>query len=51
MGAATAAGAEQGGTIGSFDEALGQAYLDMAKDTMMIRKPRAERRRRMRQKG
>ena len=49
--AATAAGDEQGGTVGSFDDALGQAYLDMAKDTMMIRERRAERRRRITQKG
>lgn len=49
--AATAVGKEQGGTDGSFDDALGQAYLDMARDTMMIRGRRAERRRRMMEKG
>jgi len=47
--AETAKGAH-GGNTGSFDEALRQAYLDMAKDTMAIRKNRAEKRRRMQQK-
>jgi nitrous oxide reductase accessory protein NosL len=40
--AAEAAKAAQGGALGSFDEALTQAYLGMAKDTLMIRKNRAE---------
>ncbi|AKH22357.1 twin-arginine translocation pathway signal protein [Sedimenticola thiotaurini] len=40
--AAKAAQAEQGGKLASFDEALEAVYLDMAKDTMMIRKRRAE---------
>jgi len=39
--------AEQGGRIGGFDEALRQAYADMAEDTIMIRKRRAERRKKM----
>jgi nitrous oxide reductase accessory protein NosL len=49
--AAKAAKAVHGGSIGKFDDALREAYLDMAKDTLMIRKNRAERRRRMMQKG
>ena len=49
--AAKSAEAEQGGRISSFDDALEQVYLDMAKDTMMIRKRRAERRRKMMNKG
>jgi copper chaperone NosL len=49
--AAKAAEAAHGGTRGGFDEALRQSYLDMAKDTVMIRKNRAERRQRMMQKG
>jgi nitrous oxide reductase accessory protein NosL len=49
--AATAAKAAHGGNTGTFDEALRQAYLDMAKDTLMIRKNRAERRKRMMEKG
>jgi nitrous oxide reductase accessory protein NosL len=40
--AAEAAKAEHGGELGGFDEALTQAYLGMAKDTLMIRKNRAE---------
>jgi nitrous oxide reductase accessory protein NosL len=48
---AKAAMAEHGGTLGSFDDALRQTHLDMAKDTLMIRKRRAERRRKMMQKG
>lgn len=40
--AATAQGIH-GGKLGGFDEALRQAYLDMAEDTVMIRKKRAER--------
>ena len=43
--AATKAMESYGGTLGSFDEALTAAYLDMAKDTIMIRKRREERRR------
>ena len=43
--AATKAMATHGGKLGSFDEALTAAYLDMAKDTIMIRKRREERRR------
>lgn len=37
---------KHGGTPGDFDEALKQAYLDMAEDVKMIRKLREERRRR-----
>lgn len=48
--AATSAQGEQGGEIMGFDEALTQAYLDMAKDTMMIRKRRAEKVRKMMEK-
>jgi nitrous oxide reductase accessory protein NosL len=47
---ARAAMAEHGGTLGSFDEALRQTHLDMAADTVMIRRRRAERRRKMMQK-
>ncbi len=36
--------ADEGGSLGDFDEALRQTHLDMAKDTAMIRKARAERR-------
>jgi nitrous oxide reductase accessory protein NosL len=36
-----------GGTPGDFDEALKQAYLDMAEDVRMIRRMREERRRHM----
>jgi len=49
--AAKAAQAEQGGEPGSFDDALHRTYLDMAQDTLMIRKRRAERRQKMMQKG
>jgi copper chaperone NosL len=49
--AAKTANAAHGGTTGSFDDALRQSYVDMAKDTIMIRKNRAERRTRMMQKG
>jgi len=49
--AAKAAEAAHGGTKGSFDDALRQSYADMAKDTVMIRKSRSERRQRMMQKG
>ena len=41
--------ADEGGTLGDFDEAMRQTHLDMAKDTAMIRKNRAERRARMMQ--
>lgn len=41
---AEAAMAEQGGTLGGFEEALRQTHADMARDTLMIRKRRAERR-------
>jgi copper chaperone NosL len=46
---AEAARAEHGGELGDFDAALTAAYLDMAKDTAMIRKRRAERRAKMQQ--
>lgn len=39
--------ADHGGRNASFDDALGDAYLGMAKDTLAIRKRRAERRRKM----
>jgi nitrous oxide reductase accessory protein NosL len=42
--------AEQGGELGGFEEALTQAYLSMAKDTLMIRKNRAEKLRKMMEK-
>jgi nitrous oxide reductase accessory protein NosL len=45
--AALAARAEQGGEIAGFDEALREAYLGMAENTMMVRKNRAEARARM----
>ena len=45
--AAKAAQAEQGGELANFDMALEKAYLGMAKDTMGIRKRRAERRAKM----
>jgi len=48
--AAEAAKAESGGELGGFAEALTQAYLSMAKDTMMIRKNRAEKLRKMTEK-
>ncbi|NCA72603.1 MAG: twin-arginine translocation pathway signal protein [Sphingobacteriia bacterium] len=47
--AAEQAKTAEGGTLGDFDEALGQTHQDMAKDTAMIRKNRGERRRRMMQ--
>jgi len=49
--AAKVAQAEQGGEIAGFDEALREAYLGMAENTMMVRKNRAEARARMKQKG
>jgi nitrous oxide reductase accessory protein NosL len=48
---AKAAMAEHGGNLGGFDDALRQTHQDMTADTLMIRKRRAERRRRMMQKG
>ncbi len=45
--AATAAQASHGGELNDFDGALGAAYADMAKDTIGIRKRRAERRKKM----
>jgi nitrous oxide reductase accessory protein NosL len=48
--AAEAAKAAQGGKLASFDEALTQSYTNMAKDTMMIRKNRAEKMRKMMEK-
>ncbi|WP_275098936.1 nitrous oxide reductase accessory protein NosL [Sedimenticola hydrogenitrophicus] len=47
--AARAAQAEQGGELTSFDEGLKAAYLGMAQDTLMIRKRRAEKVRKMMQ--
>jgi nitrous oxide reductase accessory protein NosL len=44
---AEAAREAHGGDLGDFDAALTAAYADMAKDTKLIRKRRAERRRRM----
>jgi nitrous oxide reductase accessory protein NosL len=38
---------EQGGELGSFDDALREAYLGMHSDTVMARKKRAERRKHM----
>lgn len=48
--AAEAAQAAHGGELGDFDAALMAAYVDMARDTAMIRKRRAERRARQQQK-
>lgn len=47
---AKTAQAEQGGEVGDFDRALTATYLDMAKDTMMIRKRREEARQKMMEK-
>jgi nitrous oxide reductase accessory protein NosL len=47
---ATAAQAEHGGELGSFNDALRAAYLGMAEDTVMIRNRRAERVKKMRMK-
>lgn len=44
---AEAAKSDQGGELASFDEALTQSYLGMAKDTLVIRKNRAEKLRKM----
>jgi nitrous oxide reductase accessory protein NosL len=49
--AAKAVQAEQGGELGSFEDALRATYVNMAEDTIMIRARRAERRRKMMQKG
>ena len=38
---------KHGGTLGKFDDALRESYLDMATDVAMIRKNRAERRKKM----
>ncbi|MEN8189125.1 MAG: nitrous oxide reductase accessory protein NosL [Thermodesulfobacteriota bacterium] len=46
---ATAAQKANGGEIVDFDNALKEAYLGMAKDTLMIRKRRAEKRKKMMQ--
>jgi nitrous oxide reductase accessory protein NosL len=48
--AAKAAQAESGGDLVGFDEALSSAYVGMAKDTIMVRKKRLERRQRMMEK-
>lgn len=48
--AAKKAQAASGGDLGDFDEALKQAYLTMASDTMMIRKRRMEKRKKMMEK-
>jgi len=47
--AAEAAGKKHGGERVNFDEALSRAYLSMAKDTAMIRKKRAAKRKKMMQ--
>ncbi len=41
---------EQGGELGSFEDALRKTYLGMAEDTIMIRKRRAEKRKKMMKK-
>ena len=48
--AAKAVQSEKGGKTGSFDDALREAYLGMAMDTVGIRKRRAEKRARMMKK-
>nr|WP_296750478.1 nitrous oxide reductase accessory protein NosL [Thioalkalivibrio sp.] len=48
--AAESAQADHGGAPGDFDAALTAAYVDMARDTAMIRRRRAERRMRQQQK-
>jgi nitrous oxide reductase accessory protein NosL len=40
----------EGGLLGNFDKALRQAYADMAEDTLMVRKRRAEKRKKMQMK-
>lgn len=47
---AETAKAANGGELMGFDEALTQTYAGMAKDTVMVRKRRAEKRRRMMEK-
>ena len=47
MDAARTEQKQSGGDLGKFDDALREAYLSMASDTMMIRKRRSERRNRM----
>lgn len=49
--AALAAQARDGGELGDFAAALTASYADMAKDTLMIRRKREERRRHLQQKG
>ncbi len=49
--AANTARREHGGKLGRFDEALAAAHEDMAKDTTMIRKRRAEKRAKQRKAG
>lgn len=49
--AAAAAQQANGGELGNFDAALTAAYADLAKDTLMIRRKREERRKHMQQKG
>jgi len=46
---AKTAGKNHGGELVEFDEALTRAYLSMAKDTTMIRKKRAAKRKKMKQ--
>lgn len=48
--AAKAAQAENGGDIGDFNAALTRSYADMAEDTIMIRKKRAEMRKKAMEK-
>jgi hypothetical protein len=48
--AAKTAQTAHGGELATFDEALTEAYLGMAEDTIMIRKNRAEKRKRMMRK-
>jgi nitrous oxide reductase accessory protein NosL len=48
--AAKAAQAENGGELGNFDAALSAVYNNMAKETMMIRKMRLEKRKKMMEK-
>ena len=44
---AKAVRAKEGGELGKFDDALRESYLSMANDTMMIRKRRTEKRKKM----
>jgi nitrous oxide reductase accessory protein NosL len=48
--AAQAVQSQQGGQLGSFDDALRETYLGMYSDTMVVRKMRAERRKHMMKK-